>query len=575
HKNATLLEAVAHSGIILNSSCGAKGTCGKCLVLIEPDKQEVLACQYRIHSDLTITVPPESRFYEQQILEHGIDTQIKVSPTVCKIFLKINSPDPGVLKAALSKSLPDHPIRIAKNIDVQLSQLAIEQLAEGITVVCHLDPNHDQAENAAYTACTLEPGDTADKLYGLAVDIGTTTVVAGLIDMTDGKLIATEAAVNPQSRFGDDVVSRIAYADSNEKLNELHIIIIDCLNGLTSELCKKAQISSQDIYEMCVVGNTTMNHLFLKHPVKQLGQAPYHAHSLQAHDRRGDELGLHINPAANIHTVENIAGYVGADTTAVALATNIDSADEVTLAIDIGTNGELLLGDGDKLYAASCAAGPAFEGARISCGSRAVEGAIEAVIINGEDIDVDVIGSSSPRSICGSGLIDAVAVMLDLGIIDATGRFVESDKLKDNLPADIHSRLLENDDGPAFLLAEGISLTQRDIRQVQLGKAAIQTGIKLLQNKLKLEDNDIKHILLAGAFGNYISPENAMRIGLLPKVPIERIRFVGNAAGTGASMVLLSRDCRRDCRILAKKIKYKEIAHDQNFPNTYADSMLF
>ncbi|MHC4215383.1 MAG: ASKHA domain-containing protein, partial [Planctomycetota bacterium] len=361
HKNATLLEAVAHCGIILNSSCGAKGTCRKCLVLIEPDKQQVLACQYRIGSDLTITVPSESRFYEQQILEHGIGTQIKVCPTVCKKFLKIDSPDPGILKAALNKSLPNHPIRIAKDIDAQLSQLAIEQLAEGITVVCHLEPNHDEDENAAYTACTIETGDTADKLYGLAVDIGTTTVVAGLIDMTDGKLIATEAQVNPQSRFGDDVVSRIAYADSDEKLNELNNIIIDCLNDIIFKLCRQKQIRRQHIYEMCVVGNTTMNHLFLKHPVKQLGQAPYHAHSLDAHDRPADELGLHINPAANIHTVENIAGYVGADTTAVALATNIDCADEVTLAIDIGTNGEVLLGDGDKLYAASCAAGPAFE----------------------------------------------------------------------------------------------------------------------------------------------------------------------------------------------------------------------
>ena len=165
--------------------------------------------------------------------------------------------------------------------------------------------------------------------------------------------------------------------------------------------------------------------------------------------------------------------------------------------------------------------------------------------------------------------------MLDLGIIDATGRFVESEKLKNNVPAAIHSRLIEGDNEPAFLLAEGISLTQRDIRQVQLGKAAIQTGIKLLQNKLGLKDDDIKHILLAGAFGNYISPESAMRIGLLPKVPIDRIRFVGNAAGTGARMVLLSRDCRRDCRILAKNIEYIEIAHDKNFSDTYADSMLF
>ncbi|GAI27809.1 unnamed protein product, partial [marine sediment metagenome] len=252
--------------------------------------------------------------------------------------------------------------------------------------------------------------DSTDKIFGLAIDIGTTTVVAKLVNMINGQSLATQADLNPQSRYGDDVISRIAYAQTEAKSAELQKTIIDCINDLIARLCSQASIKPKNIYEMCVVGNTTMNHIFLKLPVTGLGQAPYKAFSLDAKDLTTDELALQINPHANIHTVENIAGFVGSDITAVALAVDINSAQDLTLVVDIGTNGEIVLGTADKLYAASCAAGPAFEGARITCGSRAAEGAIEAVIVNENDIDLDVIGNCQPRSICGSGLIDAVAV---------------------------------------------------------------------------------------------------------------------------------------------------------------------
>jgi len=318
-------------------------------------------------------------------------------------------------------------------------------------------------------------------------------------------------------------------------------------------------------------------------PVIQLGRAPYKAFSLDAHDVPAEQLHIEMNPAGNVHTVENIAGFVGSDTTAVALAVDIDSSEETTLVVDIGTNGELVLGTKDKLYAASCAAGPALEGARITCGSRAVEGAIEAVVINEDDIDLDVIGNYCPaRSICGSGLIDAVAVMLNLGIIDSSGRFVEPQKLHDKLPPTIFSRIIVQDGQLTFCLyrAANVSerkvfLTQKDIRQMQLAKAAIRAGIRLLQKKVGLEDCGIEHILLAGAFGNYIRKESAMRVGLLPAVPVEKIRFVGNAAASGARMILLSRHWREKARELARKIEYVEIAHEPEFQDVYADSMLF
>ncbi len=511
HADATLFEAAGQAGIILNTVCGGEGTCKKCLVNLEPNGREVLACQHHIQNDLTVTIPAGSRFFEQKILEHGIDTQIELAAIVHKKY--------------------------------------------------------------------REKG-TTEKIFGIAIDIGTTTVVAKLINMADGECNATEATLNPQSRYGDDVISRIAYAQNDEKLTELHKAIIDCVNDLTTKLCKKTSINPKHIYEMCVVGNTTMNHIFLKLPVIQLGQAPYEAFSLDAHDIPSVQLHLEMNPAGNIHTVENIAGFVGSDTTAVALAVDIDSARETTLVVDIGTNGELVLGTKDKLYAASCAAGPALEGARITCGSRAAEGAIEAIVVNEDDIDLEVIGNASPRSICGSGLIDAVAVMLELGIIDHTGRFVEEEKLKGKVSPAIFSRIREKKDQPAFVLAENdgactVFLTQKDIRQMQLAKAAIRAGIRLLQKRIGLEDCDIEHILLAGAFGNYIRKESALRIGLLPAVPVEKIRFVGNAAASGAWMVLVSRHCRETARELASKIKYIEIAHEPEFQDVYADSMLF
>ncbi|MBN2592886.1 MAG: DUF4445 domain-containing protein [Sedimentisphaerales bacterium] len=513
HSGATLIEAAGQAGIILNNICGGTGTCKKCLVYLEPGSRKVLACQHRIESDLIVTIPAASRYFEQRILTEGIDTESRIQPDIHKKY--------------------------------------------------------------------LQQGSTGT-IFGLAIDLGTTTIVARLIDMATGQCQATEAALNPQTRFGDDVVSRIAYAQTSKEFNELHKVVIDCINDLTAKLCKQADIKPNDIHEICLVGNTTMSHIFLGLPISQLGQAPYKAHSLDAHDVSPNKLGLHINPAGNIHTVENIAGFVGSDTTAAALATDIDSTDEMTLIVDIGTNGEIVLGTKDKLYAASCAAGPALEGARITCGSRACDGAIEAVVINEDDIDVDVIGKIPPRSICGSGMIDAVAVMLELGIIDGTGRFAEPKMLEQKLPPAIFARLIEQDSEPAFILAQDansneqpVFLSQKDIRQMQLAKGAIRTGIKILQQKIGLEDSDVKRILLAGAFGNYIRRESALRIGLLPIVEVEKIHFVGNAAAAGAQKILLSRQCRNQARELARKIKYVEIAHEPGFQDVYADSMLF
>ncbi len=512
HRGATLLEAAGQAGIVLTTPCGGRGTCRKCVVELHPSGRRVLACQYSVQRDLTVRVPADSRFYEHKILSQGLDPDSEVRPTIVE--------------------------------------------------------RH-------------RPGAGQGAILGLAVDIGTTTVVAKLVNLADGQCIATRATLNPQVQYGDDVISRINYARSEAASADLQRAIVASINTLIDGLCAAAGVNSKAIHEACVVGNTTMNHLFLGLPVGQLGIAPYRAYSLDAHDVAPGELHLHINGRGNVHAVQNIAGFVGSDTTAVALATGMDSVTDRTLVVDIGTNGELVLGTPGHLYAASCAAGPALEGARILHGSRAAEGAIEAVVVDDGDIGLDVIGGAAARSICGSGLIDAVAVLLDLGIIDVTGRFVSAETVSTRLPPALATRLRQVDGQPAFCLAfdEGtgeprVLLTQRDIREMQLAKGAIRAGIRLLLNKLEIADADLDRVLLAGAFGNYIRPHSAIRIGLLPNVPVERLHFVGNAAASGAVMLLLSEACRERAKVLAKRIQYVEIAHEREFADVFAEAML-
>lgn len=511
-EGATLLEAAGQAGIVLDTPCGGEGTCGKCLLELVPSGHIVRACQTTVEADMVVAVPASSRLNGLKILEDGLKAGAQVRPTVIEKY------------------------RFA--------------------------------------------GDPAAVL-GVAVDIGTTTVVAKLLNMINGHCLATEAILNPQTRFGDDVISRISYGQTEAHLADLNRVIVDCLNELIQRLCRVAGVERHAIYEVAVVGNTTMNHILLGFPIAQLGQAPYQAHSVDCHDVSPGDLGLQINPAGNVHAVENIAGFVGGDTTAVALAVEMDSAADTVLAVDIGTNGELVLGAEGRLFAASCAAGPALEGARIAQGSRATEGAIEAVeIAKGGELALKVIGGGAPRSICGSGLIDAVAVLAELGVIDATGRLMAKQDVAGRLSDALVERLTAIDGQPAFCLTGGegpstpaVLLTQKDIREFQLAKGAILAGIRLLLGKVRIVEADLDRVLLAGAFGNYIRPSSAVRVGLLPNVPLERIHFVGNAAASGAQMLLLSDEARQRATTLAQRIEYVEIAHEKTFPDVFAEAM--
>lgn len=572
HKDATVLEAAEQVGIVLNTTCGGRGTCGKCAAILQPCGQKVLACQYKVQRDLIVTIPDSSRFYKQKILSFGLSRDIELNPAVHKKTIKASSFDPAQIEDSLNHQ-EDKKFTLAASAIDRLKKISCEEDCKFITAVCHIN-----IKDSSYKVVDFEIGETANNIFGIAVDIGTTTVVAKLIDMTSSKLLASEAALNPQIKYGDDVISRINYADTNEKLAQLQQLIINCLNELTAGLCKQTGIDKNNIYEMTIACNTTMNHILMGWPVKQLGQSPYKPYSTESANSIATNMGVHINPLGNIYTIENIAGFIGSDTVAVAVAVDIDNLKETTLVVDIGTNGEIILAVKDKFFCASCAAGPALEGARILQGSRAVQGAIEAVVMNETDIDIDVIGDGPATSICGSGLIDAVAVMLDLGVIDYTGRFVSPQELKDKLPDAVIKRISIIDSQPAFRLSKDgseVFLTQKDIRETQLAKAAIRTGIKLLQKKFELADSDIDSLLLAGAFGNYIRKKSALRIGLLPDIACEKIHFIGNAASSGAGMILLNSHFRNKATALAKKIEYVEIAHEADFSMVYADCMLF
>ena len=590
----SVFEAAARAGVILSTPCGGKGKCGKCVVeilhdppaaseierkLLTPEQLAAgcrLACQTRLSTDVVVNVPLETRFFEQKILVEGASRDVKVSPNIQKRFLRLPEPsleDPSADADRLLSVLAQHGVHAAPTLRV--SRMLPRILRE-----------HSFALTAVIgdgQLIAVEGGDTSEKTYGVAFDIGTTTVVGMLVDLRTGERKATASLTNPQVAFGDDVVSRINHAHENpDGLRALQARIVRCMNDLIHELCANGPVKCNNIYEIAVVGNTTMNHLLFRIDPTYIAQAPYVAAVRSGMTASAAELGLTINPCGMVYAMPNIAGFVGGDTVGVILATDIFRAKGVRLAIDIGTNGEMALGSRERLLACSTAAGPAFEGARIQQGMRATAGAIEKVLIN-DDVRINVIGGQPARGICGTGLIDAVAELLRLGVVDSTGRVQAPDALGGSVPDSVRRRVVSGQAGFDFILAlpeeshEGkpVVLSQKDIREVQLAKGAIAAGVRILLRELGVEQDDVEEILLAGAFGNFIRRSMAKRIGLLPDVPTDRIRFVGNAAGAGARLALMSQECRQQAEEISQRTEYVELAGRADFQMEFAEAMLF
>jgi len=592
-RGTILLEGARQAGIEITSPCGGMGTCGGCRVRLEAegacissadrrffDHEELeegwrLACQFHVERDLAVTIPQVSRAFDQKVLEAGLAAEVELEPAVKRVDLAMDPPSLSDLASDLDR------------LDRAFAETGAGEVEVPHDLVTRL-PKMLRNADFRVTATTvngrlaeLEPTPAGAAPFGIAIDLGTTTVVGMLLDLESGRELAVASATNPQVSYGDDVVSRINFAHSRpDGLKRLQKAAVGCLNDLVGQLVRKARIRRRDVYEVVAVGNTTMTHLLLGVDPEFIAQAPYVGGWRQGRRVQARELGLRIHRRGQVSVLPNIAGFVGSDTVGVVLATGMLASDAVELAIDIGTNGEIVLGSADRLICCSTAAGPAFEGARIRFGMRAAPGAIEKVSIN-DDVELEVIGATAPVGICGTGLIDTVAELLRLGIVDQAGRLRPCEEL-DELPQTLRERVRRHDDGLIFVLAareagapDGVYLTQKDIREVQLAKAAIFAGITILKEKLGADGGDIDRILLAGAFGNYIRRDRALRVGLLPAVSLEKVEFVGNSAGTGAKLALLSTSARETAELISRRVEYVELAAEPAFQTAFVEAMFF
>ena len=428
----------------------------------------------------------------------------------------------------------------------------------------------------------IEAGDTSEHAYGMAFDIGTTSIVGTLLHLETGEELAAVGSVNPQTVYGGDLMSRIAYAQFDEKkLVALRAKVLNAINGFIREACANAGVSREHVYKIVVVGNTCMHHIFLGVDVTFVGLAPYAPAVSDGIVVPASELPLKVAPNAQVCLLPIVAGFVGADTMACVLATRIYESDELRALVDIGTNGEVVMGSKERLMACSAPAGPALEGAQIRHGMRGAVGAVEAVRIDDDDVHCSVIGSARAIGICGSGLIDACAKMAGAGVINGMGRLGAPDR--ERLPAALAARLRTADSGVEFVLVwdadagknEDVTLTQGDIRQLQLAKSAIYSGIVLLQRVMGIADADLAELMLCGGFGNYINTESAVAIRLLPDVDLDRITYVGNAAHLGAQMALLSERERTRAEELARRIEHVALAARPDFQDIFIDGMSF
>lgn len=601
---ATIMETARLAGVEIDAICGGKGSCGKCRVAIlegidhrieskmlhltpytESEQifinefgllpQERLACQARILGDVAVVIPEHILSGSFQIRKEAGSREVQIDPAVKKYVIEKH----GELSVPqLLERLKDH----YGLHDLSLKNLPRSDLAdmlnsetEAVTVTVWNSHDVIRAENGINQAS-----------YGLALDIGTTTVVGYLCNLNNGEILATEAALNPQIKHGEDIMSRIEFARKNEDgLYQMNQEIITAINQIIHIVAEKNAIASQDISEIVVVGNTVMHHIFLGLDIIQLGTYPFQPSAVTSIDKKAHELGIEILETGNVHALPIEAAFVGADNVGVLIAEQPYNQEDMVLIIDVGTNGELILGNHSRILSASCATGPAFEGGNILFGMRAAPGAIDRVRINRHyEVSYSVIGNTGlsgqelpgqiqARGICGSGIIDAVAEMLTAGIIHRDGSFNKSIECP-RLTTDTNGK-------PVFVIAwsnetaigQNIVIVQKDIRAIQLAMAAISTGVQLMQKRLGIERPE--KVILAGAFGSVIDPERALKLGMFPNCGLENIHAVGNAAGDGARIALLSKGMRIEAQKIAREIEYIELTQEPGFNDLFVSSTHF
>jgi uncharacterized 2Fe-2S/4Fe-4S cluster protein (DUF4445 family) len=597
----TILEAAKVAGVSISVPCGGNGVCGKCRCRVISGQtngtaaaggslsaQEIaagwrLACQTAVDSDAVVYLPPDVRMARTAILEDS-----ELSGPECaggaatrKVCVELPAP-----------SLADQRDDLTRLCDLlaasgnAVSDMDAAAVLPAISRACRVEAFRVTGTLHGATLIGVEAGDKADQCYGIAVDLGTTTIVAYLVHLPTRKRLAVASEINPQVAYGDDVATRISYVLGSEGgLAVLRDAARGAVTDLVHSLCNEAGVSSRHVYELRLVGNATMVHLVLGADPRAIPLAPYIPAVHRAVSAPARDIGFtDLAPGARFVSLANIAGWVGADTVGVILSTAMHQGEGVRLAIDIGTNGEIVAGGADRLVACSTAAGPAFEGAQIRHGMRGALGAIDHVTLEADDLRVTTIGDAPARGICGTGLIDAAAALVRAGIVLETGRMMgpNVDAVK-HLPKTLRERLVEVDGSPAVVLAsrdecagEGpIVLTQRDIRQLQLAKGAIAAGVQIALATLGADVTEVREVLLAGAFGSFVTPASAAGIGLFPTELEARARAVGNAAGAGALCALLSADAAEQARLIGDTVEYLELAGRPDFDTIFADQMLF
>lgn len=569
----SLLESARELSVDIVSICGGTGTCGHCKVQIiagkvskltleeqselsarELEQGYRLACQIYPLSDVKVHVPPESLTAPQRTQVEGLEVDVTPQPPVRGVEIQLtaptlDSPVPDDVNLLTALGIPDGWI------DFHLQQDLSRQLRE-------LKWRLTVALRGNEIVAVAAPG---TKWAGLAVDIGTTKIAAYLVDLETGKTLGSKGLMNPQIAYGEDLVTRIVAASKTPaEAAKLQSLLTEAINQLAADLCAETGLNIEDIVEAVVVGNTAIHHLFLRLPVKQLGLAPYVPATRAAVDIKARDIGLKLAPGAYLHMLPNVAGYIGADHVAMLLATRTAEAEKTTLAIDIGTNTEICLNYKGKLTSVSCASGPAFEGAHIKFGMRAAPGAIEHMRLENERLEIQTIGGMAPIGICGSGLLDVVAQMRLNNILDKTGRMGAHPRVRKETVAEF---ILVERPGQ-----EPISISQKDVRELQLAKAAIRAGIQALVAAVGLTENDIEQVIIAGAFGTFIDIGSAVTIGMFPNLPLERFSQVGNAAGTGARLALISTSQRAKAAEIALRDGYIELASVPNFQRKFAEA---
>jgi uncharacterized 2Fe-2S/4Fe-4S cluster protein (DUF4445 family) len=521
-----------------------------------------LACRTYPLSDVKIHVPLESLTAPQRTQVEGLELEIAPESAIQSLEVELSPPSLGIPEADdcnLLSALNGQYGNRAGAIDLAVLQTLSPKLRE-----MHWKARVALRDNEIIALSAL-----STRWYGLAADIGTTKIAVYLMDMESGKTIASKGLMNPQISYGEDVVSRIFAASRSPEISEkLQSLLVDAINAAAASLCSEAGANPSDIVDAVMVGNTAIHHLFLRLPTCQLGVSPYAPAVRSAVDIKARDLGLRFACGAYVHLLPNIAGYVGADHVAMLLATGIAESEGAVLAIDIGTNTEICLNHHGKLASVSCASGPAFEGAHIRYGMRAAPGAIEHVRLSGAELQIQTIGGASPSGICGSGLLDVVAQLRLHNIMDSTGRLGPHPMLRNR--EGVNEFVLVDRPGQ-----DAITVSQKDVRSLQLAKAAIRLGIRALVESAGISDDALEQVIIAGAFGTYIDVESAVVIGMLPNLPLERFRQVGNAAGTGACMALISGACRLQAQQIAARDGYIELATIPDFNRKFAEASSF